>query len=101
MKGFRIALEWQVISSYYQNQINTVKYDDKTFLGVKGVSLLNFHTGYEWKGMEGFINIMNLTDELYANAAYRGNNPTDRSTYTPGAPRTIVFGIQYNFTGKK
>ena len=100
MKGFRIALEWQIISSYYQNQNNTVKYGDKTFLGLKGVSILNFRTGYEWNGMEAFVNIMNLTDELYANAAYRGNNPKDRSTYTPGAPRTFVFGIQYNFTGK-
>ena len=100
MKGFRIALEWQIISSYYQNQINTVKYNDKTFLGVRGVSILNLHTGYEWKGMEGFVNVMNLTDELYANTAYRGNNPKSRSTYTAAAPRTIVFGIQYNFTGK-
>ena len=100
MKGFRMALEWQRIGSFYQNQINTFKYEDKTFLGLKGVSILNFRTGYEWKGIEGFLNILNLTDELYANSAGRGNNPTDRSSYTAGAPRTFVFGIQYNFTGK-
>jgi hypothetical protein len=44
---------------------------------------------------------MNLADALIANSASRGNNITDRSTFNPGAPRTFVFGIQYNFTGKK
>lgn len=101
MKGYKVALEWQRISSWYQNQINTVKYEDKTFLGLKGISVLNFRTGYQWKGIEAFVNIMNLTDELYAHSASRGNNPTDRTTYTPAAPRTFVFGMQYNFTGKK
>ena len=101
MKGFRASIEWQRISSYYQNQINTVKYEDKTFLGLKGVSVLNLRVGYTWKGVEAFVNVMNLTDELYANSASRGNNATDRTTYTPAAPRTFVFGLQYNFTGKK
>jgi outer membrane receptor protein involved in Fe transport len=44
---------------------------------------------------------MNLTNTLYANSASRGNNPTDRTTFNPGAPRTFVFGVQYNFVGKK
>jgi len=101
LKGFRTSLEWQRISSWYQNQSNTVKYDDKTFLGLEGVSVLNLRVGYEYKGIEGFVNILNLTDELYAHAATRGNNATDRTTYTPAAPRSFVIGIQYNFTGKK
>jgi iron complex outermembrane recepter protein len=100
VKGFRIALEWQRISSWYQDQVNHVKYEDKGFLGLKGVSYLNLRTGYQWKGVEVFTNILNLTDELYANAATRGNSSTDRTTYTPAAPRTFVFGIQYTFTGK-
>jgi outer membrane receptor protein involved in Fe transport len=93
LKGFRAALEWQRVSSWYQNQINTVKYE--------GYHLLNFRAGYQWKGIEVFTNIMNLTDELYASSASRGNNATDRATFTPAAPRTFVCGIQYNFTGKK
>jgi outer membrane receptor protein involved in Fe transport len=44
---------------------------------------------------------MNATDELYAFNATRGNSSTSRSTYTPAPPRTFVFGLQYNFTGKK
>jgi iron complex outermembrane receptor protein len=101
LKGLRASLEWQRISSWYQNQSNTSKYEDKTFLGLKGVSVLNFRMGYEYKGIEAFVNILNLTDELYAHAATRGNNATDRTTYTPAAPRSFVVGIQYNFTGKK
>jgi outer membrane receptor protein involved in Fe transport len=100
IEGFRIGLEWQRMSSWCQNQINTVKYEDKGVFGLKGISVLNFRTGYKWRGVEVFMNIMNVTNELYAFSATRGNNATDRSTYTSAPPRTFVFGIQYNFTGK-
>lgn len=98
--GFRLSLEWQRVSAWYQDQINQVQYDDKGFLGFKGISYLNLRTGYEWNGVEVFVNVMNATDELYANAATRGNLAKDRTTYTPAAPRTFVFGIQYTFTHK-
>lgn len=101
LKGFRLSLEWQRVSSWYQDQISKVKYEDKGFLGFKGISYLNLRTGYTWKGIEVFVNIMNLTDELYANSATRGNAMTDRTTFTPAAPRTFMAGIQYNFTGRK
>jgi iron complex outermembrane recepter protein len=100
VNGFRIALEWQRISSWYQNQVNTVRYNDGGFLGFKGISYLNLRLGYEWKSFELFSNITNLTDERYANAATRGNSLTDRTTYTPAAPRTFVLGVQYTFAGK-
>jgi iron complex outermembrane recepter protein len=101
VKGLRVGIEWQHMSSWYQNQVNTVKYDDKGAFGLKGISVLNFRTGYQWKGLELFVNIMNITDELYAFLATRGNASTDKTTYTPAPPRTFVFGLQYNFTGKK
>ena len=92
-KYFRTSLEWQYVSGWYQNQINTVKYE--------GYNLFNFRVGYKWKGIEVYSNIMNITNELFANSASRGNNAVDRTTFNPGAPRTFVFGIQYNFVGKK
>lgn len=101
VKGFRIAAEWQRMSEWWQNQINTVKYNDEGFLGAKGISLLNLRTGYQIKGVELFVNVYNVTDELYANTATRGNNPTDKSSFNPGAPRIFNFGIQYSFTAKK
>ncbi len=100
LKNFRASVEWQRISSWYQNQINTVSYDDKGAFGAKGVSFLNFRTGYQWKSIELYLNVTNLTDELYATNATRGNNTTDRTTYTPAAPRTFVVGVQYNFVGR-
>ncbi len=93
-KGFRTALEWQRVSGWYENQVSTLKYD--------GYNLFNFRVGYQWKGIELFTNVMNLTDKLYAtNVRRRGNNLTDMATFTPSAPRTFVMGIQYNFAGKK
>ena len=44
---------------------------------------------------------MNATDELYAFNATRGNASTIRTNFTTAPPRTFVFGLQYNFTGKK
>jgi iron complex outermembrane recepter protein len=99
-KGLRTSIEWQRISSYFQNQTNAVLYDDKTAFGLAGVSILNFRAGYNFKGIEVFTNITNLTDELYANQATRGNNATDRTTFMAAAPRTFTVGVQYNFVGK-
>jgi iron complex outermembrane recepter protein len=93
VKNLRTSIEWQHVGSYYQNQINTVRYD--------AFNVINYRIGYQWKGIEVYSNILNIGDVLYSPSASRGNNATDRTTYTPAAPRTFVFGIQYNFTGKK
>nr|WP_293838302.1 TonB-dependent receptor [uncultured Arsenicibacter sp.] len=89
---FRTSVEWQHVSSWYQNQVNTITYP--------GYDIMNFRIGYQWKGIEVFGNVLNLTNALYATNATRGNAATDRTTFTPAAPRTFVLGIQYNFTGK-
>ncbi len=92
-KNLRTSVEWQHVGKWFQNQTNTVLYG--------GYNLLNFRAGYEFKGIEVYTNIMNLTDALYATNATRGNLATDRTTFTPSAPRTFVMGIQYNISGKK
>ncbi|WP_317129494.1 TonB-dependent receptor [Hymenobacter jeollabukensis] len=102
LPGLRAAVEYQRIGPWYQDQVERVRYDDRTLFGARGVSLLNARAGYSWREtVEVFVNVLNLTDELYANAATRGNARTDRTTYTPGAPRTVSAGVQYNFIGKK
>jgi len=101
VKGLRGSLEWQRVGSWYQNQVNSVQYRDRGAFGARGISVLNLRTGYSWKSVEVFANLLNLTNALYATAATRGNAATDRTTYTPAAPRTLVIGVQYNFTGKK
>ena len=85
-KGARIALEWQKIGPWFQNQVNKVSFE--------GVSVFNLRMGYNYKAYQFFTNILNLGDALYATTATRGNNATDKSTYTPAAPRTVVAGVQ-------
>lgn len=93
LPNFRTAIEWQFISSYYQNQINTVEYE--------GYNLFNARIGYTYKGVEFFTNVMNLSNSLFAYNVSRGNNTTDTSSYTPAAPRTFMFGIQYSINFSK
>ena len=92
-KNFRTSLELQHADNWYQNQVNTIRYD--------GYNVLNMRIAYKLKGIELFSNMMNINNALYATNASRGNNLTDRSTYTPSAPRTFVMGIQYNIIGRK
>jgi iron complex outermembrane recepter protein len=85
-KGARIALEWQKIGPWFQDQVNRVRFE--------GVSVFNLRLGYNYKAYQFFTNILNIGDALYATTATRGNNATDKSTYTPAAPRTVVAGVQ-------
>jgi outer membrane receptor protein involved in Fe transport len=93
LPNFRTALEYQLVGSYFQDQINTVKYD--------GYSIFNVRLGYKWKSIELYTNLLNVTDKLYAYNVTRGNTTTAQPTYTAAAPRTFLFGIQYNLSFKK
>ncbi|MNQ47932.1 Colicin I receptor precursor [compost metagenome] len=93
LPNLRTSVEWQLVGSYYQDQINTVKYD--------GYNIFNARIGYQWKGIEVYGNVLNLTDKLYAYNVSRANTTNAQPTYTAAAPRTFVFGIQYNFSLKK
>lgn len=91
LKNFRTSVEWQHVAGWYQNQINTVRY--------AGYDFANVRAGYQWKGIEVYANVLNVTNALFATNATRGNNTTDRTTFTPAAPRTVVLGLQYTFSG--
>jgi iron complex outermembrane receptor protein len=91
--NFRIALECQYVSSYFQDQINTVKYE--------GYTIFNSRLGYKWRNFEVFTNVLNATDKLYAYNVTRGNTSNSQATYTVAAPRTFMFGLQYSFDLKK
>lgn len=92
LQNLRTSIEWQHVGSYYQDQINTVKY--------KGYNLFNARIGYQWNRIEIYGNVMNLTDKLYAYNVSRTNVTNAQPTYTAAAPRTFVFGIQYNLSLK-
>ncbi len=86
LKGFRIGLEWQHVSSYYTDIKNLSTY--------KGYDTFNLRTGYNKKKIGVFLNIMNLTDKLYST---RVNTAWGRTSYTPGMPQTFLFGVNYKF----
>jgi iron complex outermembrane recepter protein len=93
LPNLRTSVEWQSVGSYYQDQINTVKYD--------GYNLFNARVGYQYKNLEFYANVMNLMDKLYAYNVSRGNATTAQPTYTAAAPRTFLIGLQYHFSFKK
>lgn len=93
LPNFRTSVECQYVSSYFQDQVNTVKYD--------GYAIFNGRIGYQWKGFELYGNVMNLTDKLYAYNVTRANLSTSQPTYTAAAPRTFLVGLQYNFSLRK
>lgn len=91
LKGFRIGLDWQHLGEYFQSDKN-----DETKV-YPGFDLLHLRTGYKMNnGLELWVNVLNLTDKLYAEisdvSAYSG-----AKRYRPGNPRNFNVGIQYNF----
>ena len=93
LPNFRTSLEMQYVSSFFQDQINTIKYE--------GYNVFNARIGYKYKSIEFYGNVINLTDKLYAYNVSRGNLSTSLPTYTAAAPRTFILGLQYNLSLKK
>jgi len=85
-KGFRIGVEWQHVSEYFT--------DDKNEFTYEGYDTFNARLGYDMKHFGLWMNIMNLSDDLYST---RANTAWGRTTYTPGVPRTFVVGLNYKF----
>jgi len=84
LKGFRIGAEWQHVSEYFTDELNKYTYE--------GYDTLNGRLGYDTACFGIWMNIMNLTNELYAT---RANTAWGKTTYTPGNPKTIVIGLKY------
>ncbi|HYG38335.1 MAG TPA: TonB-dependent receptor [Cytophagales bacterium] len=98
VKNLRLTIEYQRLSSYYKDPENQHKYEDKTLFGLKGISVLNIRAGYKFKGFEFYTNILNATNELYANMV---TSSTYGDQFIPGAPRVFTCGLNYSFSGKK
>ncbi len=88
-----LGLEWQKIGDYYMDELNSEKYE--------GFQIYNLRTGYNFKGVDIWLHILNITDKLYASRAskaYYGPSTIVKS-YSPGMHRTFLVGISYSFTG--
>lgn len=82
LPGFRIGAEWQLEGSYFMDPRNTVKY--------KGYQVLNLRTGYKWKAMEAWVNVLNLTNNYYS---YLSLKTGSGYSYQLAEPLNVNMGI--------
>jgi outer membrane receptor protein involved in Fe transport len=92
-KGLRLMAEWQMMSSYFMDPTNLVKYE--------GFHVMNLRAGYNMshtkkpflRGAEVWINVINALDAYYAVNSSRSNFGRN---YTLGEPRNINVGVSYD-----
>lgn len=85
VKGLRVGVEWQKLGSYFMDPKNTAKYE--------GYDVFHIRAGYQFKGFEVWINMMNAGDKYYA---YTASKSTSYS-YTLAEPRHFNIGVSYDF----
>ncbi len=81
-------LEWVNMGDYYTNPENTADYEGHDLLNVRSQYILN-------EDVTLSLNIMNLTDEKYAERADWTTFTGDR--YFPGEPIRAFFAVNWNF----
>ncbi|MCU7548882.1 TonB-dependent receptor [Chitinophagaceae bacterium LB-8] len=86
VKGLRMGIEWQKIGNYFMDPLNTTKYE--------GYDVFHVRAGYQFKGVEVWVNMMNATDRYYA---YNASRSTTSYSYTPAEPRHFNVGVSYDF----
>lgn len=84
--GFRLGVELQTMSEYYQNVENTSKYE--------GHAVVHLRAGYRVGGIDLFVNVLNVGTTLYAETSSRS---AFGYSFTPANPRLISVGASYNF----
>jgi len=85
VKGFRIGAELQHIGSYFIDPRNTEKYE--------GYNVLNLRTGYSFKGIDVWLNVMNATDNYYS---YITTKSAFGYSYQLAEPLNVNFGVSYD-----
>ncbi len=86
-KGLRLGVEWQKIGSYYMDPQNTAKYN--------GYNVLHLRAGYQYKGFEVWMNVMNATDNYYSYITTKSNFGY---SYQLAEPRNFNVGLAYDFS---
>ena len=86
LKGFRFGAEWQHVGSYFVDPKNTAKYD--------GYDVIHLRAGYNFKGFEIWLNVLNATDQYYSNITSKSSFGY---SYQLADPRNFNVGIAYDF----
>lgn len=88
LNGGAVELNWERLGSYWEDDENTNKYEGHDLLNL----LVNYPVSQK---MEVYGRLNNLTNERYSTSAsfskFRGEE------LTPGLPRTLYVGMNYNF----
>ena len=84
-KGAYAGLEWFHVDPYYMDEANTKKYE--------GYDIFNLRLGKKFKQFKVWLNVLNLTDKLYATSASKSAWGT---SYRPGEKRSFNIGISYD-----
>jgi len=86
----RLALQMVHVGSYWMDDANTTRY--------AGHNVFNLTATHPLKdGWEVWGQVLNLTDTAYAHTASRSRGA---NTYAPGAPRSIMVGLNKSWGGR-
>lgn len=86
VKGFRLGIEWQHLSSYYLDNANSGKYN--------GFDVFNVRLGYTIAKFDIWLNALNALNKYYAVLASKSSYGY---SYNLGDPREITMGVSYHF----
>ncbi len=86
VKDSYIGLEWFHVDPYYMDDANTQEYE--------GYDTFNLRMGKKFNKFKVWLNVLNLTDELYATSASKSAWGT---SYRPGEKRSFNLGVSYSF----
>jgi iron complex outermembrane recepter protein len=90
LKGFRAALEWQHVGKYYMDNLQQYTYS--------GFDVFNARVGYQWKGVELWVNALNMFNRYYSLiSSVSVSNGVAAYDYRTGDPRSFTVGIAYHF----
>jgi iron complex outermembrane receptor protein len=84
IKNAYAGLEWFHVDPYYMDEANTKKYE--------GYDTFNLRIGKQFKQFKVWLNVLNLTDVLYATSASKSAWGT---SYRPGEKRSFNLGLSY------
>jgi iron complex outermembrane receptor protein len=87
-EGFKIRLETTTWGNYYMDNANSEKYEGYSFIS-------NGMVGYEKKNFDVSFDVYNMLNKKYAMEVTK--DTSNKVTYKPGAPRTYMVRLSYNF----
>lgn len=85
LKNAHLGLEWQHMGAYYLDAANSEKYP--------GFDVMNLRAGLSFREFSAWLQVMNLTNELYATHSAKS---AYGKRYSAGAPRSFGIGLGYN-----